>query len=85
MMRLERENPRDARSPICELLALGLSRYAARAQLDEGRMTPLVRTEKICGIPPAALELAPHIALTVTPDGLHAESPNPRSTKWKQC
>jgi hypothetical protein len=70
---------------LVELLALGLARYAARRRLDQELVPPSVTREKICGIPPAALELPRHIALTVTPDGLQTESPNPRSTKWKRC
>jgi|GEM_PF-2185140 len=73
-----------SRDELVEVLALGLARYAARPQLDEGRMTRVVPSQKICGIPPTCLEVPPETVLTVTP-GLQTESPNSRSTKWKRC
>ena len=73
------------RSQLVDLLALGLSRYAARLLVEQDRVTRLVTDSEICRkVQPARLEVSPETVLTVTP-GLQTESPNPRSTKWKRC
>jgi hypothetical protein len=70
------------RSQLVELLALGLSRYAARLLVEHDRVPPLVTHSEICRKVQPRLEASPETVLTVTP-GLQTESPNPRSTKWK--
>jgi len=71
------------RSQFVDLLALGLSRYAARLLVEHDRVPPLVTRSEICRKVQPRLEASLETVLTVTP-GLQTESPNPRSTKWKR-
>ena len=79
------ESAYEVRRPLLvDLLALGLSRYAARLPVEQDRVTRMVTDPEFCRKVQPALEAARETVLTVTP-GLQTESPNPRSTKWKRC
>jgi hypothetical protein len=72
----EKEHPRDASAATSELLALGLSRYAARPRMDHTEMTRLVPGQDISDeiLDSGRLEVPPETVLSVTRGLLNRES-----------